>query len=87
MGTGLGEIKRAILNADIENHGDHIVPQKYEKQDKPKKAEFDPYDHMPDDELPEIIPGMMMGGGLVRQKTENRSGRRKSSIRRTATMK
>mmetsp|Transcript_11488 Transcript_11488/g.14454 ORF Transcript_11488/g.14454 Transcript_11488/m.14454 type:complete len:179 (+) Transcript_11488:276-812(+) len=63
--TGLGEIKKAIMNADIENHGDKIMPEKFEKKDKPKETAVDPYEFMADSELPEIVPGMM-GGGLVK---------------------
>ena len=86
-GSGMSELKRAILNADIEDHGDHIVPEKFEVKKKPK--EFDPYEHMEESEFPQIIPGMMVGGGLVRQKTEGleKGGRRKSALKRTTTTK
>ena len=85
-GSGMSEIKRAILNADIEDHGDHIVPEKFEVKKKPK--EYDPYENMEESEFPQIIPGMMVGGGLVRQKTDAMNkggGRRKSSILKRST--
>jgi len=58
-GSGMSEIKKAILNADIENHGDVIIPESSKKIEKPKVAEVDPYENMEEKDFPDIIPGMM----------------------------
>ena len=55
---GMSELKKAILNADIENHGDKIEAEPLAKKEKKKAPEFDPYEHMADKDFPEVIPGM-----------------------------
>ena len=60
-GLGMSELKKAILNADIEDHGDKIIPESSKKFEQKKSAaqQFDPYDHMEDKDFPEVVPGMM----------------------------
>ena len=52
------EIKKAILDADVQDHGDKILPDVVlAKQSAPKAPEpADPYDHLADEDMPKIIP-------------------------------
>ena len=62
-GLGMTELKKAMLDADIKNHGDKIRPP--QKKKKPKKETVlrdlvdDSYEALDDDEMPEVIPGLM----------------------------
>ena len=51
------EIKKAILDADIQDHGDKILPDAVLAKQAPKAPEpADPYDHLADEDMPKIIP-------------------------------
>ena len=79
------ELKKAILDADIKNHGDKIrPPQKPKKEKKPPKAVNindivdDPYELMDNDEMPEIVPGLM-NDGMTKSKSENPNNRKRKT--------
>ena len=68
------ELKKAIIDADIKNHGDKIRPPQKPKKEKPQPVEEegydkpmtppmesdpDPYGLLRDQEMPQAIPGLM----------------------------
>lgn len=63
-GEGMTELKKAMLDADIKNHGDRIRPPQ-----KPKKKKEitihdlvnDSYEALDDSEMPQAIPGLIPG--------------------------
>ena len=69
-GHGLHELKKAIIDADIKNHGDRIRPPQKPKKKKPveekpltppMESDPDPYGLLSDQQMPEAIPGLMGG--------------------------
>ena len=66
-GKGMHELKKAIIDADIKNHGDRIRPPQKPKKEKveekpmspPMESDPDPYGLLADQEMPEAIPGLM----------------------------
>lgn len=64
-GLGMHEIKKAIIDADIKNHGDKVRPPQKPKKEKPVEVERpmssdpDPYGMLADQEMPQAIPGLM----------------------------
>ena len=64
------ELKKAIIDADIKNHGDKIRPPQKPKKEKPPveddkpmypamESDPDPYGLLADQEMPQAIPGLM----------------------------
>lgn len=69
-GKGMHELKKAIIDADIKNHGDRIrppqKPKKEKVEEKPmmlplRESDPDPFGLLGDQEMPEAIPGLMGG--------------------------
>ena len=55
------QIKKAIIDADIKNHGDKIrppSPPKKKVEIRPVSVDSDPYNLLKNQEMPEAIPGM-----------------------------
>ena len=61
-GLGMHELKKAIIDADIKNHGDKIRPPEKKKKEKPveekpmtpeiRESDPDPYGLLADQEMP-----------------------------------
>ena len=56
---GMKDIKKAILDADIVDHGDKIFPEEDQPKKSTRKPNHDPYEDMVDEDMPQAIPGLL----------------------------